>query len=520
VSARVTLEHVTVQGGATCVYARKGAAVTVRHCRIADGRKGIHFDGDFNTTAVVHHCELLRCGDAIDLESTQAILHDNVFRDNRDDAIDFDGDAGGIVFRNTIVNCRDDGIEIRLRRITQAVIVDNTFDGCGEDGLELIDSTVKGTSHNLVVVAGNTFRNCTRFGVGAVDQKTEQAADAMVQAGLFGERNTFDHCGKADLSPNLGPVDLRAGRTDEKVTVQTTVAGNTTSRELPVQWLTPVAIYDLQHDPQGKHVSDAEGVEVDPESARALIGDDNARAIWSLDLRTAQLVGKLPTNPFPGSDTRITGPEGFAFDPEDKTRMWLAGDDDKTVVVFSLAKASFGQILATRGTKACHGYPEGVAHAGERVYFVGGKALAAGDRTTLERCPGFPVSYRFEGYGSHVAGIAFDGKQLLMTASGYGGKTKFNEKGLLVAADPATGQVSAAWSLGRYSSDPRGVAVAGGLVFVCDGYGTPTLPGGKVPNRQGLKLFVFATGKVDDLGTLLRWLPLRRRTAAEKEEAP
>ena len=85
--------------------------------------------------------------------------------------------------------------------------------------------------------------------------------------------------------------------------------------------------------------------------------------------------------------------------------------------------------------------------------------------------------------------------------------------GLLFAADPSNGEVRAVWSLGDYSSDPRGVAVAGGLVFVADGYGTPMLPGGTVPNRQGLKVFVFAPGEIEDLGKYLHLLPLRQRAA-------
>ena len=45
-----------------------------------------------------------------------------------------------------------------------------------------------------------------------------------------------------------------------------------------------------------------------------------------------------------------------------------------------------------------------------------------------------------------------------------------------------------------------------------DGYGTRMLPGGKTPNRQGLKVFVFAREPVDDLGKLLSLLPLRQKT--------
>ena len=110
-----------------------------------------------------------------------------------------------------------------------------------------------------------------------------------------------------------------------------------------------------------------------------------------------------------------------------------------------------------------------------------------------------------------MAGIAHDGRRLLMTASGYSKRVQFNTKGLLLAADPATGAATDAWSLGDYCPDPRGVAVARGLVFVCDGYGTKLLPDKKTPNRQGLKLFVFALEPPADLGALLPVLPLRRK---------
>ena len=142
-----------------------------------------------------------------------------------------------------------------------------------------------------------------------------------------------------------------------------------------------------------------------------------------------------------------------------------------------------------------------------------GDVRCPGGKGTTVR-PGFPVAYTFKGYGSHVAGVAVDGKRLLMTASAYGGKTPYNDRGLLFAADPAAGDVTDVWSLGDYSCDPRGVAVRNGLVYVCDGYTTAKLPDGMGPNRQGLKLYVFALGPVTDLSAYQQRLLLRQRTRA------
>ena len=524
VRGRAVIEHMTIQAPERVVFAEAGSALTLRHCRIAGGKDGLTFTPDFNTSAVVHDCEFLRCGDAIDLESTQAIIFNNVFRGSRDDAIDFDGDAGGIVYGNTIVGCGDDGIEIRLRRITQAVIVRNTFERCGEDGLEIIDTTVKGTPaelaaqvHNLTVVAHNTFVKCTRYGVGAVTQtKPEEPGPDMVQTGLFGSNNTFSECGKGDVSPNMAPVDLRADRTAAKVTAEMTGGGRTWSRTLPIRPLVPLAIYDLKHDPAGKRVGDAEGVEVDLARGRAFIADDGAKAVWTLDLRTAGLVHKLPTNPFPGTSVKIGGTEGLAFDPVDASKLWLSCDDEKRLVQFSAAAESFGQVARTLTVAPkIHRTPEGIAVSGDTVYLAGARTVAA--TTAGADKLDFQVQYRFAGYGGHVAGIAHDGRRLLMTASGYSKRLQFNTRGLLLAADPATGEVTDAWSLADYCPDPRGVAFAGGLVFVCDGYGQRMLPDGKAANRQGLKLIVFALSPPTDFEALVPLLPLRRKPT---EDAP
>lgn len=512
VNGSVGIESLAIVGGEAGVYVKKGSHLVLSDSRIQDCEDGVVFDNDFNTTAVMHHNEFVHNKDAIDLEDTQAIIFENEFRGNRDDAIDYDGDAGALVFRNRIIDSGDDGIEIRLKRITNAVIVDNIFETTGEDGIELIDTPIKdGPTHNLVLIAGNTFRNCRRFGVGGVDQKTEEETSVMVQAGLFGCDNSFAECGRADISSNLGPVDIRRTSTADKAVVYMTSGGERRKKELPVHSFIPLAIYDLRRDPDGRGVKDAEGLAL-AEEGRAFVADDNTPAIFELDLSNGLLKRMIPTAPFPHSEVTATGPEGLCVDPAEPARLWAANDDGKEVFLLYLEDDRFGKVAERFSTLDFHKMPEGLERVRDTLYINGGNTLTAVDVVTKALRPGFPVVYEFPDYGNHIAGIGYDGKRLILCASAYTKQNPINDQGLLFAADLETGEVSEVWSLAGYSNDPRGVAIKDGLIYLVDGYGIEMLPDGKEPNRLGLKVFVFAPSSTRDLTPYVPLLPLRRQT--------
>jgi hypothetical protein len=81
--------------------------------------------------------------DAIDYEGGGGLCRDNVFENNRDDAVDCDHSTAAEVTNNIIRDNDDDGIEIRLHNHQgarlQIVICDNLITGNGEDGIQIIN---------------------------------------------------------------------------------------------------------------------------------------------------------------------------------------------------------------------------------------------------------------------------------------------------------------------------------------------------------------------------------------------
>jgi len=110
--------------------------------------------------------------DAIDYESGGGICRNNVFDDNRDDAVDLDRDSEVVIENNTMRNCGDDGIEIRLHDYhgpTLNIIVrGNQISGSGEDGIQLIDYS--GLSDRFILIERNVIEASAMAGVGLMDK--------------------------------------------------------------------------------------------------------------------------------------------------------------------------------------------------------------------------------------------------------------------------------------------------------------------------------------------------------------
>jgi len=116
-----------------------GPATQVIGLTIQNGDDGI----SAHSKIEVSSCHFFSNTDAIDYEGGGGICRGNLFRGNRDDAVDLDGPCEVTVEGNLILDNRDDGIEIRLHPYSgptlEIHIRRNTISGSGEDGIQFID---------------------------------------------------------------------------------------------------------------------------------------------------------------------------------------------------------------------------------------------------------------------------------------------------------------------------------------------------------------------------------------------
>lgn len=117
---------------------------------------------------------ILRCGDGIDYEGGGGVCRGNLFENNRDDAVDLDGDCAVVVEDNVIRQCGDDGLEIRFYEYKgdkplKIVIRGNVIDRSGEDGIQFIDHD--GPSNRDVVIERNVISNSRKAAVAFMDKE-------------------------------------------------------------------------------------------------------------------------------------------------------------------------------------------------------------------------------------------------------------------------------------------------------------------------------------------------------------
>lgn len=127
---------------------------------------------------VVHgECIISRCvfydnhSDVISFEAEgSGTVEYCIIRDTSDDGIDVDSERGDITIRrNKILQCDDDGIEIRLkptREVMNYSIKENVIIGCGEDGIQLID--YNDVSPRAFVISGNHISDNAMAGIGCM----------------------------------------------------------------------------------------------------------------------------------------------------------------------------------------------------------------------------------------------------------------------------------------------------------------------------------------------------------------
>ncbi len=509
VSGRVHLERLTVTGPTTGIQIAAGSDVTIRDCRIADcPSDGIGFESSRDTIIRLYDSEILRNGDGIDLESTQGIIHGCEFRDNRDDAIDYDGDAGVLTIGNRIVGHRDDGIEIRLATTTLAVICRNIIEGCGEDGIELIDSPRPGPTHNIVAISENIIRDCGRFGVGCVDQETEQADEDQVKSTIYWGVNDIILCDEGAVSRNYRAQARQDYGLPRSVAVST--GPSSPFERFPLRRALLLGVIDMKPNITGETGKDMEGITVDAD--HIYVADDNAYMVHILSTKTGRIEGGIPTQPFPGTELSADGPEGLTLDAVSETRRRILLLDDATGTVFRLVPDAEARnpVESTEPWGTLLTMPEGIERVDGTLYFAFGRNKLGTARIADRRVSvGVQSEYTFEGFGRHVAGIGWDGEQLLATVAAYAGEQVHTGLSLVFSADKDTGHVSDVWSVGAFSEDPRGIAAWGDLVYVADGMSHYTDAKTGWLNAEGEKVFVIWLGAGDPPREVLERLPVR-----------
>jgi parallel beta-helix repeat protein len=133
--------------------------------------------------------------DAIDYESGGGTCSNNVFENNRDDAIDLDGSTEVTIENNIIHNNGDDGIEARLHSYSgptlTIIIRKNIITGNGEDGIQLID--YPDVSDRVFLIERNVIQGSAMVGVGLMDdgESVEDFRAANIPERIYLFNNTF-----------------------------------------------------------------------------------------------------------------------------------------------------------------------------------------------------------------------------------------------------------------------------------------------------------------------------------------
>jgi len=180
----VSIEFFKITGGNDGILVRLASRATIKRNEIVknDG-DGIKFQppkkaGDVPAVAFIMENLISQNSDGIDIEGSKGLIQKNKIFRNRDDGIDYDGDADVKTIENEIVSNKDDGIEIRLYRKVRAHIERNIITQNGEDGIEVINTPKKDKpTDNRVRIAKNTIRKNKRYGIGCVNVKTEDVKE-------------------------------------------------------------------------------------------------------------------------------------------------------------------------------------------------------------------------------------------------------------------------------------------------------------------------------------------------------
>lgn len=500
----VTLLNLTVGPAYDGVVAGENVTLRLTHVRLADAKSdGVGFRGGFQTRLFMSECDVTRCGDGVDLESTQGQAFDCDFHDNGDDGLDYDGDAGFLCVRCRFVDNGDDGIEVRLARTTMVILTECTFSGNPEDNLELINTTELDPKDNVVAVDHCTFAGAGRWDLGCVDlltpdgKRNEETSVQRPHAAVFLCANNFSRPIEEAVSPNLRLTLDETGKAPEQVVVQWTPAGGQAQDFTLVPTMPMLAgIVNVQPGFNGGSVGDAEGCAVDQKCI--YIGDDTGAPsgrIHCFDRFTGAHISTVATNPFPGAELSFEGPEGVAVMPDGNVLV-LDDRSDKGAdgAVVTPGPEGFGQFIRHVPMPNPDHPAEGIAVVGEDTIYlpdretIGLKAARLSDATVL---PGWPVEYLFDGRSLHLAGVGYDGQHVLASVTAYGGGDQPVPVNYIMKIDPADGRPLGIEWIGAYCNDARGIDCIDGFTFVSDGWSHRKHTDGWI-NKQGQKVSIFA----------------------------
>jgi hypothetical protein len=180
-------------GGATVITVAGivGSETKIIGFTIQNGVDGISADAKLD----ILHNRFTGHSDAIDYEGGGGICSNNVFEYNSDDAVDLDGSTEAIIENNIIRNNGDDGIEVRLHDYTgpilNIIIRDNIIVNNDEDGIQLID--YPGLSDRFFLIERNLIEANAMVGLGLMDNgvTTEDYRAASIPEPIHLFNNTF-----------------------------------------------------------------------------------------------------------------------------------------------------------------------------------------------------------------------------------------------------------------------------------------------------------------------------------------
>ena len=528
VQADVLIEHLTVGPAGTCIKAAAGVFLRVNDLLITGGKEdGIGFAGSAQTRLYMTDCEVTECGDGVDLESTQGRALRCNFHDNHDDGLDYDGNAGFLCVSCRFVDNGDDGIEVRLASRAEVVLVGCSFRGNPEDNLELINTPELNPKDNVVIVTHCRFEGAGRWDIGAVDlynpdgSRNEETSVEPAHAALYLCANEYTRPLEQALAPNVLVAHHEAGAPPASVTVQWTPAGGE-PQDVVLAPSVPVCagFINTFANFAGGGVGDAEGLAID---ARCIyVGDDSGRPpgrVHCLDRATGALLATVSTNPFEGTEVRMTGPEGLTMMPDGNVLVLDdQGDKGAGGAIVTPGPDGFGRFVRSVNMPQPHHAAEGITLVGQDTLYlpelerVGIKACSLSQRAVKH---GWPVSYLFDGVRRHLAGLGYDGTSIVVSVTAYPpARPNQNDPvpgNWLLRVSPEDGRpVGIEW-IGAFLNDARGVACADGLTYVSDGWSHRKREGGFLDTR-GQKVMIFAPDVA--AAEAINRLPVRHQAAS------
>jgi hypothetical protein len=187
------VERTVIEGkGKPVITVPKGSDVRVLGLTLRNGEDGILCDGG---RIEALHNRMISNGEGVSFEGGRGIVRANLLEGSGDDGVDCDGATDALIEDNVIRNNRDDGVEVRLHAYTgprlSIVIRNNFFSGNREDGVQLID--YPGLSDRLIRIEGNVIHLTAMAGVGCMpDGETrENYRGAPLKEPVWVLGNTF-----------------------------------------------------------------------------------------------------------------------------------------------------------------------------------------------------------------------------------------------------------------------------------------------------------------------------------------